>query len=49
MNKRALIKKIIARLTDELEVYFRAANASRAETGNLTREAGASITPGWSC
>jgi len=31
MNKRALIKKIIARLTDELEVYFRAANASRAE------------------
>src|SRR5271155_3379435 len=31
MNKRAVIKKIIARLTDELEVYFRAANASRAE------------------
>jgi transcription elongation GreA/GreB family factor len=31
MNKRALIKKIIARLTDELEVYFRAALASRAE------------------
>jgi transcription elongation GreA/GreB family factor len=31
MNKRALIKKIIARLTDELEVYFRAAQASRAE------------------
>ena len=31
MNKRALIKKIIARLTDELGVYFRAANASRAE------------------
>ena len=31
MNKRALIRKIIARLTDELEVYFRAANASRAE------------------
>ena len=31
MNKRALIKKIIARLTDELEVYFRAAHASRAE------------------
>jgi transcription elongation GreA/GreB family factor len=31
MNKRTLIKKIIARLTDELEVYFRAANASRAE------------------
>jgi transcription elongation GreA/GreB family factor len=31
MNKRALIKKIVARLTDELEVYFRAAKASRAE------------------
>jgi len=31
MNKRALIKKIIARLTDELAVYFRAANSSRAE------------------
>jgi len=31
MNKRALIKKIIARLMDELEVYFRAAQASRAE------------------
>jgi transcription elongation GreA/GreB family factor len=31
MNKRSLIKKIIARLTEELEVYFRAAQASRAE------------------
>jgi len=31
MNKRALIRKIIVRLTEELEVYFRAANASRAE------------------
>ena len=31
MNKRAVIKKIIARLTDELGVYFRAANASREE------------------
>ena len=31
MNKRALIKKIIARLTEELQVYFRAENASRAE------------------
>ena len=31
MNKRALIRKIIARLTDELGIYFRAANASRAE------------------
>ena len=31
MNKRALIRKIVARRTDELEVYFRAAQASRAE------------------
>ncbi len=31
MNKRAIIKKIIARLTDELEIYFRAAQFSRAE------------------
>ena len=31
MNKRAVIKKIIARLTDELGIYFRAAQASRAE------------------
>jgi transcription elongation GreA/GreB family factor len=31
MNKSALIKKIIARLTDELQVYFRAAHASHAE------------------
>jgi transcription elongation GreA/GreB family factor len=31
MNKRALIKKIIGRLAEELEVYFRAARASRTE------------------
>src|ERR1700677_3476601 len=31
MNKRTLIRKIIARLTEELEVYFRAAKASRTE------------------
>jgi len=31
MNKRALIKKIVTRLTEELEVYFRAARASHAE------------------
>ena len=31
MNKRILIRKIVARLTDELEVYFRAAQAARAE------------------
>lgn len=31
MNKGLLIKKIIARLTAELEVYYRAAQFSRAE------------------
>ncbi len=31
MNKRVLIKKIVERLTEELEVYFRAARASRTE------------------
>ena len=31
MNKRTLIRKIVARLTEELQVYFRAANSSRAE------------------
>jgi len=31
MNKRSLIKKIVGRLTEELEVYFRAARASRTE------------------
>jgi transcription elongation GreA/GreB family factor len=31
LNKRAIIKKIIARLTEELHVYFRAAQFSRAE------------------
>lgn len=31
MNKRAILKKIIARLTSELEVYFRAAEYARAE------------------
>jgi transcription elongation GreA/GreB family factor len=31
MNKRAVIQKIIARLNSELGVYFRAAQASRAE------------------
>jgi transcription elongation GreA/GreB family factor len=31
MNKRAVIRKIIVRLTEELQVYFRAAHASRAE------------------
>jgi hypothetical protein len=31
MNKRAIVQKIIAKLTGELEVYFRAANYARAE------------------
>ena len=31
MNKRAIIKKIVAKLTAELEVYFRAAQFARAE------------------
>jgi transcription elongation GreA/GreB family factor len=31
LNKRAVIKKIIAKLAGELEIYFRAAQFSRAE------------------
>jgi transcription elongation GreA/GreB family factor len=31
MNKRAVLKKIVAKLTSELEVYFRAAEYARAE------------------
>ena len=31
MNKRVLIKKIVNRLAEELEIYFRAARASRTE------------------
>ena len=34
MNKRALINKIVAKLTSELEVYFRAAQSSRAEASH---------------
>ena len=34
MNKRALIEKIVAKLTSELEVYFRAAQSSRAEASH---------------
>jgi transcription elongation GreA/GreB family factor len=34
MNKRDLIQKIIARLASELEVYFRAAQSSRAEASH---------------
>jgi transcription elongation GreA/GreB family factor len=39
LNKRALIKKIIAKLTDELEVYFRAAQFSRAEATHESSKA----------
>jgi transcription elongation GreA/GreB family factor len=39
MNKRAIIKKIVARLTDELEVYFRAAQFSRAEATHESSKA----------
>ncbi|MEI9963282.1 MAG: hypothetical protein WDM76_19855 [Limisphaerales bacterium] len=38
MNKRALIKKIIARLTEELKIYFRAAQFSRAEATHESSE-----------
>ena len=39
MNKRTIIKKIIARLTDELEIYFRAAKFSRAEATHESSKA----------
>jgi transcription elongation GreA/GreB family factor len=39
LNKRAIIKKIIARLTDELEIYFRAAKFSRAEATHESSKA----------
>jgi transcription elongation GreA/GreB family factor len=39
MNKRALIKKITAKLTAELEVYFRAALASRTEATHESSKA----------
>src|SRR5580704_16979815 len=39
MNRRTLIKKIIGRLTEELEVYFRAARASRTEATHESSEA----------
>ena len=31
MNKHVLIRKIVDRLAEELEIYFRAARASRTE------------------
>jgi hypothetical protein len=39
MNKRAVITKIVARLTEELEVYFRAAQFSRAEATHESSKA----------
>ena len=39
MNKRALIQKIVARLTEELQVYFRAAQFSRAEATHESSKA----------
>jgi transcription elongation GreA/GreB family factor len=39
VNKRAIIKKIIARLTEELQVYFRAAQFSRAEATHESSKA----------
>jgi transcription elongation GreA/GreB family factor len=39
MNKRAIIKKIIARLTEELQIYFRAAKFSRAEATHESSKA----------
>lgn len=39
MNKRAIIKKIVARLTEELQVYFRAAQFSRAEATHESSKA----------
>ena len=45
MNKRAIIKKIIASLTDELEVYFRAAQFSRAEATHESSKAESKYDP----
>lgn len=39
MNKRALIKKIVAKLVEELETYFRAAQFSRAEATHESSKA----------
>jgi transcription elongation GreA/GreB family factor len=39
MNKRAIIKKIVARLNEELQVYFRAAQFSRAEATHESSKA----------
>jgi transcription elongation GreA/GreB family factor len=39
MNKRAIIQKIVTRLTEELQVYFRAAHASRTEATHESSKA----------
>jgi transcription elongation GreA/GreB family factor len=39
MNKRAIIRKVVARLTEELQVYFRAAHASRTEATHESSKA----------
>jgi transcription elongation GreA/GreB family factor len=39
MNKRAIIQKIVARLTEELLVYFRAAQFARAEATHESSKA----------
>jgi transcription elongation GreA/GreB family factor len=39
MNKRAVIQKILAKLTGELEVYFRAAAYARAEATHESNKA----------
>ena len=39
MNKRAIIQKITARLASELEIYFRAAQFSRAEATHESNKA----------
>jgi transcription elongation GreA/GreB family factor len=39
VKKRAIVKKIIARLTEELQVYFRAAQFSRAEATHESSKA----------
>ena len=39
MNKRAIIQKIVTRLTEELQVYFRAAQFSRAEATHESSKA----------
>ncbi|HXF09606.1 MAG TPA: GreA/GreB family elongation factor [Desulfuromonadaceae bacterium] len=39
MNKRALIKKIVTKLMDELDVYLRAAQFSRAEATHESSKA----------